>query len=59
MQEALRQLATTFGSIQVRMAAQAYLEAFYQTFGFHTMSEPFYEEGLLHVTMNRQLTVPS
>ena len=40
---------TTSG--QLVLDAQAYLEAWYLERGFHTVGEPFLEEGILHVPM--------
>ncbi|MEE2768966.1 MAG: GNAT family N-acetyltransferase [Actinomycetota bacterium] len=40
---------TTTG--QLVLDAQAYLEAWYLERGFHTVGEPFLEEGILHVPM--------
>jgi ElaA protein len=35
------------------MAAQLYLENFYQKFGFVSQGEVFLEEGIEHITMSR------
>jgi ElaA protein len=35
----------------IRIGAQAHLEAFYAGFGFVTVSEPYDEDGILHVDM--------
>ena len=37
----------------IRIGAQAYLEPFYASFGFVTVSEPYDEDGILHVDMLR------
>jgi len=37
----------------IRIGAQAHLEAFYAGFGFVTVSEPYDEDGILHVDMIR------
>lgn len=38
---------------RLRIGAQQYLEAFYGGFGFKTVSEPYDEDGIMHVEMLR------
>jgi ElaA protein len=38
---------------QIRIGAQQYLERFYQSFGFRTISAPYDEDGIMHVDMLR------
>ena len=38
----------------IRIGAQQYLERFYADFGFETVSEPYDEDGIRHVTMLRR-----
>jgi ElaA protein len=38
---------------RIRIGAQQYLEAFYQSFGFETISEPYDEDGIMHIDMLR------
>jgi ElaA protein len=38
---------------RIRIGAQAYLEKFYQGFGFQTISAPYEEDGIMHVDMLR------
>ena len=38
---------------RIRIGAQQYLEAFYGSFGFNTVSEPYDEDGIMHVEMLR------
>ncbi len=38
---------------RIRIGAQAYLERFYQGFGFETVSAPYDEDGIQHVDMLR------
>jgi ElaA protein len=40
----------------IRIGAQAHLERFYGSFGFMTISEPYDEDGILHVDMLREPT---
>ncbi len=37
----------------IRIGAQRYLEAFYASFGFRTVSQPYDEDGIEHVLMLR------
>jgi len=36
-----------------RIGAQQYLEAFYSSFGFRTVTPPYDEDGIMHVDMVR------
>ena len=47
----LNKMQETFGNQPVRISAQAYLEKFYQSFGFKTVSEEYLEENLPHLQM--------
>jgi ElaA protein len=38
---------------RIRIGAQQYLERFYQSFGFQTISAPYDEDGIMHVDMLR------
>lgn len=38
---------------RIRIGAQQYLEAFYGSFGFRTVSAPYDEDGIMHVEMLR------
>ncbi len=38
----------------IRIGAQQHLERFYAGFGFDTVSEPYDEDGILHIDMLRQ-----
>jgi ElaA protein len=40
----------------IRIGAQAHLERFYAGFGFVTVSEPYDEDGIMHVDMLRRPT---
>ncbi|MDM8357767.1 GNAT family N-acetyltransferase [Pandoraea communis] len=40
-------------SAPLRIGAQAYLEAFYGAFGFVKVSEPYDEDGIMHIEMLR------
>ena len=52
MHAALEFIQTTDGlPKQVYVMAQLYLQAFYQSLGFNPVTEPFDEDGILHVRM--------
>jgi len=36
---------------RIRIGAQAHLEAFYKSFGFVTISDPYDEDGIMHIDM--------
>ena len=38
---------------RIRIGAQRYLEKFYTSFGFVTISEPYDEDGIMHIDMLR------
>jgi ElaA protein len=38
---------------RIRIGAQQYLEAFYGSFGFQTISAPYDEDGIMHIDMLR------
>ena len=38
---------------RIRIGAQQYLEKFYQSFGFETVSAPYDEDGIMHIDMLR------
>ncbi|MFO0656853.1 MAG: GNAT family N-acetyltransferase [Polyangia bacterium] len=54
MQEAISQLVRAFGPVPIRIGAQAYLRRFYESFGFVTVSDPYDEDGILHILMLRE-----
>ena len=38
---------------RIRIGAQQYLERFYASFGFETVSAPYDEDGIMHIDMLR------
>jgi ElaA protein len=40
----------------IRIGAQAHLERFYAGFGFVTVSEPYDEDGIMHIDMLLEVT---
>jgi ElaA protein len=51
MVEGLARAVRVWPGRPIRIAAQQRLEAFYASLGFHTVSAPYDEDGILHVDM--------
>ena len=51
MQEAMRYCEENYPHQDIQLAAQCYLENFYQKFGFNIISEPYDEDGIDHIDM--------
>ncbi|WP_293780901.1 GNAT family N-acetyltransferase [uncultured Aeromicrobium sp.] len=49
----LRAVHERWGDQEIRLAAQAYLEQWYASFGYERCGEDFTEAGILHVPMRR------
>lgn len=56
---AVKQCETLFPNYPIRIGAQQYLEKFYQQFGFETDSEPYLEDGIWHIEMQKPALVAS
>ena len=54
MAEALRRTESLLPGQRVKIAAQRRLEKFYLGFGFRTTSDPYEEDGIMHVDMVRE-----
>lgn len=54
--EALQRMHGQFGNLPIRIAAQLYLQKFYEAFGFVICSEVFDEDGIAHIYMLRPAT---
>ena len=54
MVEALQRVEKLVPNEQVKIAAQRRLENFYKGYGFETISEPYEEDGIIHVDMIRE-----
>lgn len=52
--EGLRRMQAHYGNGPIRIGAQLYLQKFYESFGFVQDSEPYDEDGILHIDMLRQ-----
>jgi ElaA protein len=53
MTAAIAECGRLFPGEAIRIGAQRYLERFYASFGFVTVSAPYDEDGIEHVTMLR------
>ncbi len=53
MERAIRACEEMFGKREIKIGAQLYLKAFYESFGFHQTSEVYLEDGIEHVEMIR------
>jgi ElaA protein len=53
MTEGIRHIEENGWGSEIRIAAQMYLERFYERFGFRRVTEPFTEDGIWHVDMRR------
>ena len=51
MQVTLEYLAEHFTGTSVQLSAQQYLTRFYESFGFEAISEPYDEDGIMHLDM--------
>jgi ElaA protein len=54
MHEAVARAASLWPGQPIRIGAQRYLERFYGGFGFVPDSEPYDEDGILHIEMLRK-----
>ena len=53
MSEAMRRAHSLWPGQALRIGAQIYLEGFYGEFGFARCSEPYDEDGIMHIEMLR------
>jgi ElaA protein len=53
MEQAIRECERLYPGSDIWIGAQRYLEQFYGSLGFVTVSEPYDEDGIEHVTMRR------
>lgn len=53
MQEAIRRVEKSGWGREIRIAAQMYLERFYEGFGFTRVTDPYLEDDIWHVDMRR------
>jgi ElaA protein len=53
MHEAIRRIEVSGWGREIRIAAQMYLERFYEGFGFKRVTEPYLDDDIWHVDMRR------
>lgn len=53
MNKAIEQVRNTFGEANITISAQLYLKAFYETHGFAQVCEPYSEDDIPHIRMER------
>ncbi|RIU89055.1 GNAT family N-acetyltransferase [Oceanobacillus picturae] len=51
MEKALQFITEEWKESRIKIQAQEYLKAFYQSFGFKQMTEPYLDDGILHIDM--------
>jgi ElaA protein len=54
MDEAIKAVEQLWGSVPIRIGAQSYLQAFYESFGFTRVGENYQEDGIAHLPMLRR-----
>ena len=54
MREAIARTRALWPGVPIRVAAQQYLERFYGELGFARVSEPYDEDGIMHIDMVRK-----
>ena len=54
MAEAMKRARELWPGQPIRIGAQAHLERFYNEFGFTRSSEPYDEDGILHIEMEHK-----
>lgn len=51
MKASIQATEDNFGTIEIKLSAQKYLENFYNNLGFTTTGEPYLEDGIPHIAM--------
>ena len=51
MSEAIRFTEQAYPGLGIKIGAQCYLKVFYESLGFQAVSEPYDEDGILHIDM--------
>ena len=54
MQQSIEACTTLWPSLPIKISAQAYLQAFYESLGFSPTGEAYLEDGIPHVAMLRE-----
>jgi ElaA protein len=53
MREAIDAVSQRWGAVPIRIGAQTYLQAFYESFGFRRVGDDYVEDGIPHLPMRR------
>jgi ElaA protein len=56
MQQSIDTVYNLFGKVPIKIGAQLYLKNFYQSLGFHPISDVYLEDGIEHIYMLRETT---
>ncbi|HET7896761.1 MAG TPA: GNAT family N-acetyltransferase [Flavisolibacter sp.] len=56
MQKSIAHCYALFGRLPIKIGAQLYLKAFYESFGFEQISEVYLEDGIEHVYMRKDVS---
>lgn len=56
MKNSIAHCYTLFGKRPIRIGAQLYLKAFYESFGFHQTSDVHFEDGIEHIYMRKEVS---
>lgn len=54
MEECLKSAEETFGKVNFTVSAQSYLEQFYENYSFTRNGEPYLEDDIPHIQMQRK-----
>ncbi len=55
MERSMEEIQRQFDCKKISLHAQEQAIGFYKKLGFHTVSAPFLEEGIIHVTMEKEV----
>lgn len=55
MQQSVATLYRLFGRVPIKIGAQLYLKKFYESFGFHQISDVYLEDGIEHIYMLKEV----
>ena len=56
MNQSIDTVYNLFGRVPIKIGAQLYLKHFYESLGFHQVSEVYLEDGIEHIYMLRETT---
>ncbi|MCB9285561.1 MAG: GNAT family N-acetyltransferase [Lewinellaceae bacterium] len=54
MEQAIEALYRLFGRCPIKLSAQSYLLKFYESLGFHSTGEEYFEDDILHTAMIKE-----